>query len=284
MAYEFPVDELNAKTGTNIDCDKNATAKSSLDVHPNRSKQYPAMKISYLPRIFRVRPFVRRPGSPLPSRSSYHQNTSLRPSVIHRLPAPQAFRSAIPVPLPKTIPLLRPSGNPETVLWHNKSFDDGPDWVEEGKPVGQFYGLGGSWTQWNDLAEITMDLGSNTPSRQVCAHMMCFLALQRDFVESRVEKFAALGCFCMSSTSKGGFETHTSIWKSSMQGSFTCRVRHRPRLRSSRPTNSRYDINRWCICECNSNTCCPWVLKDGTGVMVGSICWVHLLGPSVIRL
>lgn len=53
------------------------------------------------------------------------------------------------------------------MLWHKPEHGSGPDWVVEGKPVGQYYGLGGSWTAWQDLPEITAGLGEGSPARKV---------------------------------------------------------------------------------------------------------------------
>lgn len=53
------------------------------------------------------------------------------------------------------------------MLWHEQDQATGPTWVEEGAPVGQFYGLGGSWTKWKDLPEITKGLGRQSPARAV---------------------------------------------------------------------------------------------------------------------
>lgn len=59
------------------------------------------------------------------------------------------------------------------MLWHDGDAGEGPDWVEEGSPVGQFYGLGGVWTTWNDLSEITENLGEDTPARAVRLPSRC---------------------------------------------------------------------------------------------------------------
>lgn len=59
------------------------------------------------------------------------------------------------------------------MLWRSPSGEDGPEWVEEGYPVGQYYGLGGLWTSWGDLKDIAQGLGRNSP------------ALKVGFVESR---------------------------------------------------------------------------------------------------
>lgn len=53
------------------------------------------------------------------------------------------------------------------MLWHDREFANGPESVVEGKPVAQFYGLGGAWAKWPDLDEITEDLGPDTPARKV---------------------------------------------------------------------------------------------------------------------
>lgn len=53
------------------------------------------------------------------------------------------------------------------MLWHRPSHGGGPDWVTEGAPVGQFYGLGGHWTLWEDLPEIIKGLGKDSPAGEV---------------------------------------------------------------------------------------------------------------------
>lgn len=44
--------------------------------------------------------------------------------------------------------------------------------------MGQFYGLGGVWTKWKDLPEITKDLGADSPAMTVSYNssfrIMCF--------------------------------------------------------------------------------------------------------------
>ncbi|CAB1116688.1 unnamed protein product [Ectocarpus sp. CCAP 1310/34] len=64
-------------------------------------------------------------------------------------------------------PLTPFVGDADKMLWHDGDAGEGPDWVEEGSPVGQFYGLGGVWTTWDDLREITENLGEDTPARAV---------------------------------------------------------------------------------------------------------------------
>lgn len=53
------------------------------------------------------------------------------------------------------------------MLWHKPEHENGPEWVVEGAPVGQYYGLGGSWTTWEDLPEIIEDLGEGSPAGKV---------------------------------------------------------------------------------------------------------------------
>lgn len=59
------------------------------------------------------------------------------------------------------------------MLWNDEDARNGPDWVVEGTPVAQFYGLGGVWTTWDDLPEITKDLGEDTPARAVRLPSRC---------------------------------------------------------------------------------------------------------------
>lgn len=58
-------------------------------------------------------------------------------------------------------------GDADKMLWYKPDQAAGSTWVEEGAPVGQFYGLGGSWTEWRDLHEITKGLGADSPARMV---------------------------------------------------------------------------------------------------------------------
>lgn len=58
-------------------------------------------------------------------------------------------------------------GDADMMLWHERDQAKGSAWVEEGGPVGQFYGLGGAWTKWEDLPEITKGLGNDSPARKV---------------------------------------------------------------------------------------------------------------------
>lgn len=53
------------------------------------------------------------------------------------------------------------------MLWHDEHSADGPDWVMEGRPVAQYYGLGGYWANWRDLKDITKVLGPNSPANEV---------------------------------------------------------------------------------------------------------------------
>lgn len=69
-------------------------------------------------------------------------------------------------------------GDADKMLWHQEDQATGSAWVEEGGPVGQFYGLGGVWTKWKDLPEITKDLGADSPAMTVSYNssfrIMCF--------------------------------------------------------------------------------------------------------------
>ncbi|CAN0035832.1 unnamed protein product [Pylaiella littoralis] len=64
-------------------------------------------------------------------------------------------------------PLTPRVGDPKKMLWSEPHQQTGPAWVVEGTPVGQSYGLGGIWTQWNDLPEITQVLGRDSPALTV---------------------------------------------------------------------------------------------------------------------
>lgn len=64
--------------------------------------------------------------------------------------------------------LLLPPGDSNLMLWLSEKSAKGPDWVVEGYPVGQFYGLGGIWAKFADLGRITENLGEDTPAREVC--------------------------------------------------------------------------------------------------------------------
>lgn len=55
------------------------------------------------------------------------------------------------------------------MLWLDKESASGGDWVVEGKPVAQKYGLGGAWAQWPELTDITQKLGVDSPANQVRA-------------------------------------------------------------------------------------------------------------------
>ena len=61
------------------------------------------------------------------------------------------------------------------MLWHQPDQATGSAWVEEGAPVGQFYGLGGQWTKWKDLSEITKGLGRDSPAKAVRKFALPFL-------------------------------------------------------------------------------------------------------------
>ncbi|CAM9421906.1 unnamed protein product [Pylaiella littoralis] len=64
-------------------------------------------------------------------------------------------------------PLTPRVDDPNKMLWHEQEQQTGPAWVVEGTPVGQFYGLGGTWTTWKDLPEITRPLGNDSPALKV---------------------------------------------------------------------------------------------------------------------
>ncbi|CAN0037703.1 unnamed protein product [Scytosiphon promiscuus] len=64
-------------------------------------------------------------------------------------------------------PLTPHVGDSSKMLWHSPKHENGPEWVVEGAPVGQYYGLGGSWTTWRDLPEIIQILGEGSPAGQV---------------------------------------------------------------------------------------------------------------------
>lgn len=53
------------------------------------------------------------------------------------------------------------------MLWVDRDSESGEDWVVEGKPVAQKYGLGGIWAVWPDLGDITQKLGADSPANQV---------------------------------------------------------------------------------------------------------------------
>ncbi|CAM9158118.1 unnamed protein product [Choristocarpus tenellus] len=55
-------------------------------------------------------------------------------------------------------------GDPSLMLWSVKESEPA-DWVEEGKPVSQSYGLGGIWTEWKDI--MRAELGEDTPALKV---------------------------------------------------------------------------------------------------------------------
>lgn len=59
------------------------------------------------------------------------------------------------------------AGDPDLMLWHDPEFVKPSDWVTEGYPVAQFYGLGGVWRGWKDFEEIIEELGPDTPAREV---------------------------------------------------------------------------------------------------------------------
>ncbi|CAM9372253.1 unnamed protein product [Discosporangium mesarthrocarpum] len=58
-------------------------------------------------------------------------------------------------------------GNDDLMLWQLTESKPEVDWVVEGKPVGQFYGLSGNWVHWEDLPGITAQLGEDSPARKV---------------------------------------------------------------------------------------------------------------------
>lgn len=78
------------------------------------------------------------------------------------------------------------------MLWHERDQGTGSAWVEEGAPVGQFYGLGGSWTKWPDLPEITEGLGRDSPARAVSSSVR-FKAYGGVFADVDVDAVAGRG-------------------------------------------------------------------------------------------
>ena len=75
------------------------------------------------------------------------------------------------------------------MLWHDAEFEQPSEWVIKGHPVGQFYGLGGSWSNWKDFDEIVEDLGPDTPANEVrsASWKGVFLFLrERDTMAKRV--------------------------------------------------------------------------------------------------